>query len=241
MMEAPVEPLDKIPDEGWRWKAAEKADEIKLPTFTQAIPRKRPPPSPAGITSKTLDKWKEDRMKFPPYTYDEKYLFSCKQLPGKTRVASSTERERLMGFRTNHTLALFKKESKTKAEAEQQEVERQAALGNSFHAVCVAGLLDLWLWSVGARIDPMGIIKISKRAHQELSAPPLGAMCEATEGADPAEASDSELSEAVSELAPQRVEWLRLSQDPSVGWRDVKALSLRLVHHFLHRVSRERC
>ena len=72
------------------------------------------------------------------------------------RVASVGERERLMGFPTGYTLALHKKEAADEAERDRQVVEREAALGNSFHAVTLACLLDLWLWSMQVRTDPLG-------------------------------------------------------------------------------------
>eukprot|EP00438_Fugacium_kawagutii_P006300 Skav233308 [mRNA] locus=scaffold4193:88579:93795:+ [translate_table: standard] len=240
VLAADPEPLDKVPDEGWRWKAAEKDGSLKLPTFTRAIPRSRPPPSPAGIArcdEETLKRWRRDKMKFPPYTYGPEYLFSSKQLPGQVRVASAEERERMMGFRTGYTKALFKKEVDSTEERAEQEVCRQAALGNSFHTVVVAALLDLWLWSAGCRTDPVGIKEIAKRAHADLALPPMGP-CSLREADAESEgaASESEVREA-SELSPQRVEWLRLSQDPNMGWSDVKLLNVRLIHQFLRRAA----
>eukprot|EP00438_Fugacium_kawagutii_P005653 Skav226155 [mRNA] locus=scaffold3275:8981:13610:+ [translate_table: standard] len=240
-LQAEVEPLKSIPDMGWRWKAAEEDEELKLPTFTRAIPRKKPPPSPAGYhlcDEGTLKRWRLDKMKFPPYTYQEAYLFSCRQLPGMARVASASERERLMGFRTGYTKALFKKEPADDKEAEAQEVERQAALGNSFHAVVVAGLIDLWLWSAGVIVDPKGIKAIVSDWHKEIGLQSLGSASDAADDAtSTGAASEAELSEALSELAPERIEWLRQSQDPCLGCRDPKLLSMRLVHHFLRRTE----
>lgn len=48
---------------------------------------------------------------------------------------------------------------------------REAALGNSFHAVTVAAVLDLWLWMVQARTDPITVITVTKILegwHQEI-------------------------------------------------------------------------
>eukprot|EP00438_Fugacium_kawagutii_P020958 Skav211849 [mRNA] locus=scaffold305:925833:932175:+ [translate_table: standard] len=239
--QAKLEPLERVADPGWKWKAAEKQEELRLPTFTRAIPRKRPPPSPAGIrqcNEETLKRWELDQMKIPPYTYQEDFLFHNTKLPGQKRVASSEERERLMGFKTGYTLALFKKEATSTEEENSREVERQAALGNSFHTVVLAGLLDLCLWSAGVVVDPQGIDAIVSRAHEDLSKPRLGSAAERADDA-PSEgaASMAEISEAISELEPSRIEWLRSSQDPALGWRDPKILSLRLVHHFLRRTE----
>ena len=59
---------------------------------------------PAGIemcSSQTLELWKADQMKFPPYTYLPLYLFVEKGGERK-RVACADERERLMGFPTGY-------------------------------------------------------------------------------------------------------------------------------------------
>lgn len=55
-------------------------------------------------------------------------------------MASVTERERLMGFPTIYTAALFKKPPKDAAEQKAQDVARAA--------------IDLWLWSMTVRTDP---------------------------------------------------------------------------------------
>eukprot|EP00438_Fugacium_kawagutii_P032030 Skav203167 [mRNA] locus=scaffold371:249779:253293:+ [translate_table: standard] len=210
VFEGPTEPIELIADEGWRWKGGEADEELRLPTFTRAIPRKKPPPTPAGIaqcSESTLALWKKDEMKFPPYTYREEFLFHNKKLPGQVRVASATERERLMGYRAGYTEALFKKEAQDAKEASAQEVERQACLGNSFHAVTVACLLDLWLWSAGVRLDPLGSAEILQRWHQEMKEGPMGALTDRAAGSESeAEASAGELSEACEDLQPAR-EW----------------------------------
>ena len=148
VFEGEVEPLQLVWDEGG-WPAGEMSNEAKLPTFTRAIPRRRPPPDPAGIKQcdeTTLRRWREDRMKFPPYTYLPQFLM--RKVDGdETRVASANEREVLMGFRRGYTKALFKKKAEGAEQEEAQEVQRMAALGNSFHCLVMAGLLDLWLWS----------------------------------------------------------------------------------------------
>eukprot|EP00438_Fugacium_kawagutii_P019894 Skav227771 [mRNA] locus=scaffold1237:40424:41934:+ [translate_table: standard] len=172
IFDGPLEPLGTIPDKGWRWRGGESSDEVKLPTFTRAIPRKRPPPSPAGYqqcSEETLGRWRQHHMKFPPYTYGPAFLFESAALPGYKRVASASERERLMGFKTGYTAALFKKDAETQAEKEEQEVTRQAALGNSFHAIAVACLVDLWLWSAAVRTDPIGSQAILAQWHGEIA------------------------------------------------------------------------
>eukprot|EP00438_Fugacium_kawagutii_P031803 Skav203274 [mRNA] locus=scaffold324:47756:49783:+ [translate_table: standard] len=221
IFDGPLEPLATIPDKGWRWRGGESSDEVKLPTFTRAIPRKRPPPSPAGYqqcSEETLGRWRQDHMKFPPYTYGPAFLFESTALPGYKRVASASERERLMGFKTGYTTALFKKDAETQAEKEEQEVTRQAALGNSFHAVAVACLVDLWLWSAAVRTDPIGSQAILAQWHGEIAGPELGpddaaslpAMSEAEQGSE----EDEPLGLARFRQFGKRAEWLRLASDP---------------------------
>ena len=89
-------------------------------------------------------------MKYPPYTYKEENLFENVQT-GEKRVDSVTEIERLMGYQTGYTMGMFKKEANGEREADRQVVAREAALGNGFHAVTVACLLDLWLWTTQVR------------------------------------------------------------------------------------------
>eukprot|EP00438_Fugacium_kawagutii_P000873 Skav218505 [mRNA] locus=scaffold1564:7454:12902:+ [translate_table: standard] len=236
-----LEPLELVPDSGWRWKGAEKDETLRLPTFTRAIPRKKPPPHPAGLSQcseSTLELWRKDDMKFPPYTYQGQFLFQDQKLPGRVRVASATERERLMGFRTGYTEALFKKEAGSPQEEKQREIDRQAALGNSFHAPTVACLIDVWLWSTGVRMDPLGSNHILHKWHEAMAGPPMGPLTEnMEESAGEEEAGQDELSDACSELGESRVNWLRLSQDPRLGWRDPKLLSIRLIHQFLRRTE----
>ena len=170
--EEAVEPLGKIPMKGWCWPAGEKEEDLRLPTFTRAIPRVKPPAFPAGLEScddETKKLWERDAMKYPPYTYKAQFLFQSLEHPGRKRVAVAEERERLMGFPTNYTKSLFKKAPADKKEEAIQEVTRCAALGNSFHAVGVACLLDLWLWGAQVRTDPLGAKAIVEQWHQEIT------------------------------------------------------------------------
>eukprot|EP00438_Fugacium_kawagutii_P012525 Skav208185 [mRNA] locus=scaffold2530:386691:389727:+ [translate_table: standard] len=168
-----TEPLEAVfgPDHVWRGGA--KDEELRLPTFTRCIPRRSPPPVPAGIKScneQTLQLWRKDLMKYPPYTYKEEFLVFPAKLKGAPgRVATSTEREKLMGFKAGHTLALFRTPPKDKEEEAAQEVDRCAAIGNSFHTVAVGVLLDLWLWSTGIRVDPLGATAIVEAWHQSMN------------------------------------------------------------------------
>ena len=156
------EPLECVLEPGFGWPGHELNEELRLPTFTRAIPRSRPPPQPAGIHScddATLDRWREAKMMYPPYTFKPEFLFR-NEASGISRVAKASEREMLMGFKRGYTLALFKKPAKDDTERWQEEVCRCAALGNSFHCPSVAILMDLWLWSRKIRTNALGATAI---------------------------------------------------------------------------------
>ena len=77
-----------------------------------------------------------------------------------------------MGYPTGYTLGLFKKEPENQQEQEEQEEQetvRCAAIGNSFHAVTLACLIDLWLWSAEVRTDPIGAKEIIRQWHLEMT------------------------------------------------------------------------
>ena len=98
VFEESPEPLEKVVDAGWTWPAGDSDDQQKLPTFTRAIPRKRPPAQPAGLLKcdeATVARWKGDQMKYPPYTYQHQFLFSSKESPETKRVASVTESQQV--------------------------------------------------------------------------------------------------------------------------------------------------
>eukprot|EP00438_Fugacium_kawagutii_P004912 Skav217251 [mRNA] locus=scaffold47:369148:372975:- [translate_table: standard] len=243
VFEEATEPLEKVGDAGWTWKHGAEDETLRLPTFTRAIPRKKPPPSPAGLSTcdeETVKRWQGDKMKFPPYTYRREFLWEKVDEPDELRVASANEREVLMGFRRGHTLALFKDKPKDGTEAEGQEVSRCAAVGNSFHSVAVGCLIDLWLWTVCVRTDPLTAGAIVTKWHEEMGqdASSLDGPV-ADEGEEVAAASLSEDEhQAMAHLrASPDAEWLRLASHSSLGLHDPRLLAVRLVSHYLRRVE----
>eukprot|EP00435_Cladocopium_sp_Y103_P045195 s780_g12.t3 len=245
VFEEEVGPMEMIPEKGWCWPAGLGDEKAKLPTFTRAIPRTRPPVQPAGIGScspETLTLWKADKMKYPPYTYQPQFLFQCEKDEKKQRVAVANERERLMGYRTGYTLGLFKKEPTNAAEEEKQEVERCAAIGNSFHAVTVACLLDLWLWTARVRSDPLGAKAIVKSWHQEMGEKAygdFGGLLLKEDTQKELSLQELEQEEAVmnSQVDPKRAEWLRLCGHAQAGKLEAEPLSVRLIHQYLRRTE----
>ena len=240
-LEGPVEPLEMVADPGWRWPEAEVNDMAKLPTFTRAIPRKKPPHSPAGISAcdeLTLERWRKDKMQFPHYTYKPQWLFRAEDGSGE-RVANANERELLMGFPKGYTLALFKKKPKDESEATDQEVRRKAALGNSFHCVVMSILLDLWLWSRKIRTEPLGTKEIIKRWHEEMAqrAEALNDTSDDEETCmDQGEESEGERLALVSERQFKIARSVRPSETELDSLR-MKVLSQSLIHHYLRRME----
>ena len=241
ILEGPLEPLDLICDKGWGWPTGEMDEGAKLPTFTRAIPRRRPPPDPAGIKQcdeDTLRRWRNDRMKFPPYTYLPQFLMREKDGEG-SRVASANEREVLMGFQRGYTKALFKKRPEGSQEREDQEIQRMAALGNSFHCIVVACLLDLWLWSRKVRTEPVGSRAIIQKWHEEMRlASPSASIIEDDEPEGGIRDDETEAEELA--LLPfrrlKKAEWIRPSE-AFVSPEREKHLRSQLVLHFLRRME----
>ena len=61
---------EKWLDHGYRLQPG--FDDQVFPTFVQAVKRKKPPKSPAGIEGcdkKTIQRWADDEFPYPPYPY----------------------------------------------------------------------------------------------------------------------------------------------------------------------------
>lgn len=236
-----LEPLELVLEAGWEWPGQALNPEARLPTFTRAIPRSRPPPQPAGLSQcdeSTVRMWKENHMMFPPYTYKPEFLMR-ERSTGKKRVATADEREALMGYQKGYTKALFKKEASTEEERFQQEVARMAALGNSFHCPTVAVLLDLWLWSRKVRTDPIGIDAILAGWHEELKKVREEYFGEVLSGEETgmrlSETEDEELA-----LLPERSRFRPRWIVPKGEWEEsekLKEASQKIVHHYLRRME----
>jgi len=239
-VQIPPEPLEAVLSPGWGWPGSEMDPDVRLPTFTRAIPRAKAPPRPAGLErcdERTIARWKEAKMMFPPYTFLPQYLFR-QESGDKSRVANAEEREILMGYKKGYTRALFKKAPTNKDEEESQEVARLAAIGNAFHAVTVAILMDVWLWSAKVRTDLIGPEAICNRWKESM----LGQMGFETEEEGenkPGERAAESESEELSLLAEKRMirpEWIKPSSE-IMEMERVKQLSQQMVHHFLRRAE----
>lgn len=77
VMAAPTEPLESFLEKGWSWEEGQADEELRFPTFTRAICRRRPPRRPAGLAGcdeETKSRWVDDEFRFPPYTYKSCYM-----------------------------------------------------------------------------------------------------------------------------------------------------------------------
>ena len=144
-LETELEPLSVFLQEDVYWEAGSKDPQLRLPTFTRAIPRTRPPPDPAGLRGTSPGVLRGGRLmgigyRYPPYTYGRRYMVETTDQG--LRPLRAEEREVLMGYDKGHTLAMLKKSPETLQEVRTSEDLRCAAIGNSFHVNTVAYLFD---------------------------------------------------------------------------------------------------
>eukprot|EP00435_Cladocopium_sp_Y103_P024855 s3415_g6.t1 len=115
---------------GWTWDGQDK--NLKFPTFMKSIKRDRPPPAPAGYhraSYDTLQRWRDDQYRFPPYQYASQFMVSH---PTKgLRPLDASERELLMGFGAGHT-ATCMSASDAKRSFTAYEDARKSLCGDSF-------------------------------------------------------------------------------------------------------------
>eukprot|EP00435_Cladocopium_sp_Y103_P016983 s2158_g4.t1 len=143
---------------GWSWPAGDDGS-TKFPTFMKSIPRRAPPPFPAGLQKSSAGaraRWEEAQYRFPPYQYGEKYLVTHPQ-KGR-RLIDSSEREILLGLGAGHTAAC-RPASLAKASWTQYEDSRLSLCGDSFSipsfAIMGAVLISEWV----PRMKPSVIIQ----------------------------------------------------------------------------------
>ena len=154
--------------QGITWPAGEADGNLKFPTFTRSIPRRRPPPCPAGLDSTdivTRDRWKDDQFRYPPYVYAEKFL--VKGTDDVLRTLAAAEREVLMGYPRGCTSALPEGEEETRNAKDL----RCAAIGNSFHTNTVAAIFDKAFATMGLKKEK-GVQRIVDQFVSSLEDPP---------------------------------------------------------------------
>ena len=102
-----------------------------FPTCMKAIVREHPPPRPAGIEKcdkATLQRWRADQYRYPPYQYKDSYVIRGKK---GWRLLSAVERELLLGYGYRHT-SLCLSASNIKVSKTKYEDIRCSLLGDSF-------------------------------------------------------------------------------------------------------------
>ena len=108
-------------------------------TFTTAQPSLLPRPWPAGLArcdESTLQRWRADRHRFPPYQYRPAALLYHPDRP-EGRIPDVQERERLLGFPVDYSFTCLPK-NEIKANPLRHEDVRMTLLGNSWSVPVVA-------------------------------------------------------------------------------------------------------
>ena len=124
----------------------------RLATFTTSRPSATPGRKPAGLAScnaDTLSRWHEDSHRFPPYQYKPEY--SLHHRDGRVRVATTREREAILGFPVDYTQFCFKKADRVGAKYDDQ---RKTLLGNSWSVPVVSCLLK-------HLFTPLGLMEVT--------------------------------------------------------------------------------
>ena len=114
---------------GFEWKGEEYGK--TFPTCMKSIPRKFPPPKPAGIhkcSPQCLQRWKEDSYRYPPYQYSWEYILTNDV---SWRLLDPEEKELLLGYGFNHTILAWST-SHAKRDPQGFLDARHSYLGDSF-------------------------------------------------------------------------------------------------------------
>eukprot|EP00438_Fugacium_kawagutii_P014128 Skav213974 [mRNA] locus=scaffold2200:265560:270087:+ [translate_table: standard] len=102
-----------------------------LPTFTTARPRSAPGYKPAGLhqcQEYEQRRWRDDAFRFPPYQYKDSNCLRDKH--GSFRLPSISEREVIMGFPKDYTMACLPKNR----QGSQDHLDlRLSLIGNSWN------------------------------------------------------------------------------------------------------------
>ena len=206
---------------------------VKLPTFTRPIWRRRPPKDPAGLkgaSEAALNRWRSDSFRFPPYTYEQRFLLSDDS--GDLHKVPASSREFLMGFHKDHTKKLDR-ELFEKVGWVWSEDERQAALGNSFHTTTVALILGTLLFNMGILDRVKGPDELLQDLIRDFNATQasVAGSCDdaASEATEVASLSELEAEEALG--------LLECAQDDLDEKKLHEQLMGRLVHIFLRKVE----
>ncbi len=125
----------------WGGRVARPDAPNSHPTLVRFIKRKKPPWKPANLDScdsETVARWTADAFGFPPYQYKPHSMIV--DANGTLRLATAGERERLMHFPDNYTIAAVPS-SMYKIAPHSAFVTRVSLLGNSMDCLPTACLL----------------------------------------------------------------------------------------------------
>ena len=122
-------------EEGAIWPGGDQGE--VLPTAMKSIPRKVPPPRPAGITRTDLDtrqRWQADAFRFPPYQYSDRFVVWVED---RWRLVNASERELLHGLGFEHTKPCWNANA-IKSSPVGYEDCRKSLVGDSFNCFSFA-------------------------------------------------------------------------------------------------------
>ena len=237
-LEATPEPVSCFLKQGVTWPAGEADENLRFPTFTRSIPRRRPPPCPAGLASAdeaAQDRGREDEFRYPPYVYAERFLKGSDEI---LRPLIASEREVLMGYQKGYTAALLKKMPETDDEWRKAEDLPCAASGNSFHTNTVAAIFDKVFAAMGLKKEK-GVEKIVDSFVKSLDVPPEPDSLRddpMSAGEDTLLGREDDEDSIAGEIAQERLSLCShkfLTEDQI--FEEGKTLSVKLVSAFIRR------
>lgn len=120
-----------------------------FPTCMKSLPRRTPPPRPAGLDRADHDciaRWTSDQFRFPPYQYKTPYVIWG---PRGWRLIDSSERELLHGLGYDHTSVCWSA-SAIKADPVGYEDQRCSLVGDGFSMYSFV----LFAWAMGFKWMP---------------------------------------------------------------------------------------
>ena len=161
----PQWPFDSEPQAG---------TDARFPCMVRAIRRKQPPFKPAGIhtcAAQDLAQWQAEDYRFPPYHYRPEHLVIGDK--GLARPPNAPEREFVMGFAPDTTVAAFPK-GERKSRTAHYEDERCSLVGNSISVPVLAFLLGQLLEARGMVSTAPSVQQIVDSCAVEWHKLPLG-------------------------------------------------------------------
>ena len=151
---------DQWLEEGWQ----RCHPEVLVATFMKSIPRRQPPPAPAGLQrcdEPTVARWTSDSFRFPPYQYKMANLL--RNSKGDLRLPSSQEKEILLGFGASHVLFCW---SAGKVKDDPTGWEDK----NSFSMLSFGWLVSQACWQWVAPLSPTAVVRMGLAPGASLAA-----------------------------------------------------------------------